>query len=151
MTPAVRERSEAPQTPTTRLARGLRRAFERLGQGVSLPLRVAAGHLEVSRHLQRNLRLTTGQSGVAVRCDEGGLMLYRDHRLVSAALARAEEDPLLLSLLLSAVYTAVNLHLEQVTDDHENAFLEALTAGVLADLGQPGSDQDLRIPRGEVT
>ncbi len=131
------------ELPEERLAWQLRRAFDRLGDETTAAPQ-ASGHREVVRHIQRGLTFSSDDSQDAVDCGKRGLVLYRRHPLVGGVLARGEADPLLLSLLLSAIYTAVNLYLEGVTDDHENAFLDLLARGVLADLRGAPRDTDLR-------
>ena len=61
-----------------------------------------------------------------------GTVLYARHALVKKALTTFEEDPLLLSFLASATYTALNIWLEEVTDHHERVFHGLLADHVLS-------------------
>jgi len=48
------------------------------------------------------------------------------HRVVKRVLAQMEKDPAVVPVLASSVYTALNRALEEIGDEHEIAFLEAL-------------------------
>jgi hypothetical protein len=71
-------------------------------------------------------------SNEAVTCDRQGIHLHLGHRAVAAGLARVPPDPMVVLFLASALYTAVNIHLAEVTDTDEDVFHE-LVAGYLLD------------------
>ncbi|MCA9691312.1 MAG: hypothetical protein KC636_17035 [Myxococcales bacterium] len=64
--------------------------------------------------------------------DDGRFCMDVDHPVVAAALLRREEDPLLVSLLVSAVYTYLNLRFEEIEDVHEEVFHALHTRHVLS-------------------
>jgi len=105
-----------------------RSAEERLVEGLRAELE--AQHTEENRLLDdlrlRPIRLSREGSVRAVSCDESGILLHRSHPVVGALLDDPEAEPVLLSMLAMGVYTAVNLHLEEVTDDHEAQFQHLL-------------------------
>ena len=126
-----------------RLYRSFAAAFDLFAQGMSpvgaLSEREAIrGELRAVR--ERNTRVlslmnldrigvTTERAGRArevATCDDTGIHLRRGHRLVAAALARHHDDSLLVSVLASAIYTALNIRLEEVTDADEAVFVEHL-------------------------
>ena len=55
----------------------------------------------------------------------GRVMLSRTHPVVATALASETPDPWLVAFVASAVYTAVNTWLEEITDEHEAWFIAA--------------------------
>ena len=61
-----------------------------------------------------------------------GTALFVAAPVVAAALLRREEDPLLVSLLVSAVYTYLNLRFEEIEDVHEEVFHALHTRHVLS-------------------
>jgi len=57
-------------------------------------------------------------------------VLNRRHPLVREVLEARGGDPQLVTYLASAVYTAVNIQLEEVTDDDERTFTRLLAEHV---------------------
>lgn len=120
-------------TPDQRLLRALRRHL--------LQLQERNRALLSSLNLGRIALEDTPRGDAAVSCDQDGTRLARRHPLVEAALASAARpgrrpDAVLVGMLASQVYTALNLWLEDVTDADEDAFhtllLEQLASGLLA-------------------
>ena len=65
----------------------------------------------------------------ALACVVGdSVVLGAAHPIVGAALRGEPLDPLLVAFLASAVYTAVNTWLEEITDEHEARFIAAHAA-----------------------
>lgn len=77
-----------------------------------------------------SMRLSRDPSDRAASCDESGVTLYRAHPVVEALLDEDQDAPVLLSMLAMGVYTAVNLYLEEITDDHEAQFQHLLVQRV---------------------
>lgn len=63
---------------------------------------------------------------LVAHADEHGLTVNRDHPVVQRALAQHQADPVWCSYVTSAVYTALNVRFEDVTDADERAFLVRL-------------------------
>ena len=72
----------------------------------------------------------------AVSCDRSGIHLHPDHRAVAAGLSQVPPDPMVVLFLASALYTAVNIYLVEVTDEDVDIFHE-LGADHLLLLKQP--------------
>lgn len=66
------------------------------------------------------------RDGPPCRYEKGRLRLNARHRAVRLAMARHHEDPGVLSFLAAAACTAINLALDEVTDDHDEQFQMAL-------------------------
>jgi hypothetical protein len=62
------------------------------------------------------------RSPVAARCTVEGLQLCSRHPVVREALARFDREPFTLALLVSTVFTALNLWSERISDAHETQF-----------------------------
>ncbi|MFH2005993.1 MAG: hypothetical protein ABI333_05335 [bacterium] len=106
---------------------------------------ICSSKSEVLRHVDlRHIRFIHGRAREAVSCDLTGINLHEEHPAIAEALSLREPDPVLVIFLASALYTAVNIFLAEVTDDDEDAF-HYLVAGHLlerrsgADLS-PGTD-----------
>jgi hypothetical protein len=109
-------------------------AEERLAQAVTEFLeRVLPPGDQLTEHIRLcGLHVSDERgSGACANCVAEGVVLYRDHPLVAAALEGWEKDPVLISMVGSAVYTAVNIYLKEVTDDDENAFHHLLAGHLL--------------------
>ncbi len=101
-----------------------RSAEERLVQALRAELE--AHNTEDNRLLSDvplvSIKLSPEPSECAATCDDWGITLHRAHPVVERLLDDAQPQPVLLSMLALGVYTVVNLHLEEVTDDHEAEF-----------------------------
>jgi hypothetical protein len=73
-----------------------------------------------------------GERAPVVRIERQGVIVNRDHPVVARALAELDTDPVWGSYVASAVYTALNVQLAEITDADERTFLElhaSLVAG----------------------
>jgi hypothetical protein len=75
--------------------------------------------------------LTGSARELVARADAGGVIVNRDHPVVQRALAGQGTDPVWCSYVASAVYTALNVWLAEITDADERKFLEHF-AGLVA-------------------
>jgi hypothetical protein len=75
--------------------------------------------------------LTGDARQLVARADAQGVIVNRDHLVVQRALAGHGTDPVWCSYVASAVYTALNVWLAEITDADERSFLE-LFAGLVA-------------------
>ncbi|MDY0000805.1 MAG: hypothetical protein RBU30_05885 [Polyangia bacterium] len=96
---------------------------------------IAAPKSAVLKHVDlRAIHPEKRKKDQPVSCQDSGIALHLGHPLVAAALRQGPKDPLLVTYLASALYTAVNLHLEEVTDEDEAQFqrllLERVTSSI---------------------
>lgn len=121
---AAEPETQTPALPVeARLLEALRRELVRLRQRNGQILSdFNLGKLELER-LDSPLE--------AVHCRWDQIVLNSQNQGVRRVLERFEQDPLWLAFLASAVYTAVNSHLEQVTDGDEAQFHHELAESVL--------------------
>lgn len=79
-------------------------------------------------HLARlHVRPLTGDAcSLVALADARGVIVNRDHPVVQRAL-REPHDPVWCSYVASAVYTALNVWLAEITDADERVFLGLLT------------------------
>jgi hypothetical protein len=88
-----------------------------------------SGGRAVLRHLRwSDLRLVPGNPRQLLRCKGLELRLHARHPLVARVLDTHDEDPVLLAYLASAIYSAVNLALEEIDDDDERRFHRLLAS-----------------------
>ncbi|MCB9756406.1 MAG: hypothetical protein H6713_41330 [Myxococcales bacterium] len=89
------------------------------------------GELRLVRGRDHALLSNAHLDAIDIDRREGAPLVYVDHAVfhinllhpvAAQALRDHEDDPLLVSVLASAVYTALNLFFEQIEDDHEAAF-----------------------------
>ena len=121
--PTFQPRPIPPPGPEERLVEALRSELTALQQ---------RNEQILSRLNLDRIRVDDHPSEVPVDCGPSGTVLYARHALVKKALTTFEEDPLLLSFLASATYTALNIWLEEVTDHHERVFHGLLADHVLS-------------------
>ena len=69
-----------------------------------------------------HVRATRGRGAGAVSVGHAGLQVHVADPLVQRAIAGHEDDPVLVSFLVSRVYTALNLWREDITDVDERSF-----------------------------
>ena len=81
-----------------------------------------------------HIQLEDGPSAEPVRCTMYGIQIYRRHPVVARALGASPKDPVGLMFLVSALYTAVNIFLEEITDDHEKVFQHLLASAAASEL-----------------
>jgi hypothetical protein len=111
-----------PPSPEDRLVAALRRLLRPVdGPGVDLK-----GDLRIDR-----IVFDRG-AGTVASCTGERLVLHGGHPLVRKALAAA--DPVLDAFLASAVFTVVNHEYEDVSDDQEDAYQDALIAAIEAEV-----------------
>ena len=110
---AALEKLIPPPDPREELVGALRGALESICQERS----------EVLTHVDLQAVDYRGAGGdQAVTCDRDGVHLHPAHPAVDHALAQVPPDPMLVLFLASALYTAVNIYLVEVTDEDEDIF-----------------------------
>ncbi len=106
-----------PESPDQRLIHALVDLLEDIKFAVP-----EAGHLLVPSAVV----IEPSKDGRPVTYENGRLRLNTRHRSVRLAMARHEGDPAILGFLAAAACTAINLALDEVTDDHDEQFQMAL-------------------------
>ncbi|MBK9752471.1 MAG: hypothetical protein IPO88_03000 [Nannocystis sp.] len=103
----------APPSPDDRLISALRAELDALRRGHESLL--SGFNLD-------HVRATRGRSSGAVSIGLAGLQVHVSDPLVQRAIAGHADDPVLVSFLVSRVYTALNLWREDITDVDERSF-----------------------------
>jgi hypothetical protein len=104
-----------PPDPREELALALRATLES----------ICAERTEVLTHVDLQAVDYAGVgASQCVSCDRQGIHLHPDHPAVAAGLSRVPPDPMVVLFVASALYTAVNIYLVEVTDEDEDIFHE---------------------------
>ena len=125
---AARVPSEPPPKQSA-AARERRIADERLLKALTTEIRAVVGSshkLLTSINLER-IHIGDSSEPLAVICTDYQTLLNRKNATMRRALSEAETDPAAMWFVVSAIYTALNVFFEGVTDADEAQFLKLLT------------------------
>ena len=96
---------------------------------------VGSEHKLLTRINLERIRIAESDWPLAVICTEFATLLNRKNPAMKRALREALHDPACMWFVVSAVYTALNVFFEEVTDEDEAQFLVLLTRRAVATLG----------------
>jgi hypothetical protein len=87
----------------------------------------------ISDRLLGRVRVVDGRSPhVVANAANDSVLVYRNHPVVTWAIAELDTDRVPLAMVVSAVYTAINRALKEVRDEDERRFQSALARALLS-------------------
>lgn len=97
---------------------------------------VGSEHKLLTRINLERIRIAESDWPLAVICTEFATLLNRKNAAMKRALREAAQDPACMWFVVSAVYTALNVFFEEVTDDDEAQFLTLLSRRAISALSR---------------